>query len=68
MHAVNSRLKVFSHTVLPTEFRLPMKGMFNVLNASMQFSTMYTHTMSMYVFRADEMEVRNEYIGEQNLS
>ena len=28
----------------------------------------YTNTTSMYVFRTDEMEVRNEYISEQTLS
>ena len=38
--------------------------MLNVLYASMQFSIMYTHTVSMI----DEMEVRNEYIGKQTLS
>ena len=45
---------------------IPIKGMLNVLYASMHFFLSHTHTYYVYVnLRTDEVEVRNKYIGEQ---
>ena len=57
---------LFSSEIHCNSGYIPVKGMFSVLYASMQFLyCVHTRALFMHIFSPDEMEVKNEYIGKQ---